>query len=150
MSLRVKKEFKQELASTHAEKNESTEFLNLTNVVLQRCEEMINILESYSARVKQDVRNIEQKAKTIVTNFQCKLEGYIKCENMALMQRDQAQFISHNQGSLKSMADHIKSMIDSFCIFRDSYKSTLNLRQNTKGGLEIIALKRSAAEKQHN
>ncbi|TNV84639.1 hypothetical protein FGO68_gene11183 [Halteria grandinella] len=47
-----------------------------------------------------------------MTNFQCKLESYMKSESLALTQRDQDCFIAHNQVVIRQISEQVQGMTD--------------------------------------
>ncbi|TNV84637.1 hypothetical protein FGO68_gene11181 [Halteria grandinella] len=112
--------------------DQSNHFLSATQNVLQKCQEFYQLVDNYSNKAKHEVKSMEQKVQTIMTNFQCKLESYMKSENLALMQRDQTQYVQHNLEVIQKLGDQVQSLIDKISMLNDQMKG-FSLRTVKKG-----------------
>ncbi|TNV70668.1 hypothetical protein FGO68_gene16601 [Halteria grandinella] len=108
--MKIKQESKKEHAPNQEPIEKSAKFLNSIQRALQICAEYYSLIDNFSIKAKNEVRNMEQKAKVIMTNFQCKLESYMKSESLALTQRDQDCFIAHNQVVIRQISEQVQGM----------------------------------------
>ncbi|TNV85609.1 hypothetical protein FGO68_gene13602 [Halteria grandinella] len=98
---------------------EAHTLLDRAQEVIQRCQDLIQVFDSSAQRVKAEIGNLQIKAQLVVTNFQSRLENYIKSENHQLTEKDQVRFLCTQNEILKNIKTTLIVFSEKHKIFDD-------------------------------
>ncbi|TNV83708.1 hypothetical protein FGO68_gene11881 [Halteria grandinella] len=107
---------------------QSNHFLSDTKNALQLCLQFYDLLDNVSFKARNEVRKLEQQVQAMIINYYCQNET--NCGNMALLQRDQSQYISEATGVIKGIQEQVQSMNEQFQAINDHIQRVNPQRKN--------------------